>query len=138
MAVNRKAMNAYRSVGVSSGVEYADSVQLVQMLFDGLLAALADAEGHMQRNAIAEKGESINRASKILIGLQSTLDFEKGGELARNLSDLYDYAMRRILKANLRNDVAAIQEVRELLGEITSAWELLPSLLKDTPIALAS
>ncbi|MGY8802582.1 MAG: flagellar export chaperone FliS, partial [Pseudomonadales bacterium] len=95
--MNRKAMNAYRSVGVSSGVEYADSVQLVQMLFDGLLAALADAEGHMQRNAIAEKGESINRASKILIGLQSTLDFEKGGELARNLSDLYDYAMRRIL-----------------------------------------
>ena len=138
MAVNRKAMNAYRSVGVASGVEYADSVQLVQMLFDGLLAALADAEGHMQRNAIAEKGESINRASKILIGLQSTLDFEKGGELARNLSDLYDYAMCRILKANLRNDVAALQEVRGLLGEITSAWELLPGLLKDTPIALAS
>lgn len=138
MAVNKKAMNAYRSVGVSSGVEYADSVQLVQMLFDGLLAALADAEGHMQRNAIAEKGESINRASKILIGLQSTLDFEKGGELARNLSDLYDYAMRRILKANLRNDIAAIQEVRGLLGEITGAWELLPALLKDTPIAMAS
>jgi flagellar protein FliS len=138
MAVNRKAMNAYRSVGVTSGVEYADSVQLVQMLFDGLLAALADAEGHMQRNAIAEKGESINRASKILIGLQSTLDFERGGELARNLSDLYDYAMRRILKANLRNDIAAIQEVRGLLGEITGAWELLPALLKDTPIAMAS
>jgi len=131
-------MNAYRSVGVTSGVEYADSVQLVQMLFDGLLAALADAEGHMQRNAIAEKGESINRASKILIGLQSTLDFERGGELARNLSDLYDYAMRRILKANLRNDIAAIQEVRGLLGEITGAWELLPALLKDTPIAMAS
>ena len=138
MAVNKKAMNAYRSVGVTSGVEYADSVQLVQMLFDGLLAALADAEGHMQRNAIAEKGESINRASKILIGLQSTLDFERGGELARNLSDLYDYAMRRILKANLRNDIAAIQEVRGLLGEITGAWELLPALLKDTPIAMAS
>jgi len=138
MAVNKKAMNAYRSVGVTSGVEYADSVQLVQMLFDGLLAALADAEGHMQRNAIAEKGESINRASKILIGLQSTLDFERGGELARNLNDLYDYAMRRILKANLRNDIAAIQEVRGLLGEITGAWELLPALLKDTPIAMAS
>ena len=138
MAVSKKAMNAYRSVGVTSGVEYADSVQLVQMLFDGLLAALADAEGHMQRNAIAEKGESINRASKILIGLQSTLDFERGGELARNLSDLYDYAMRRILKANLRNDIAAIQEVRGLLGEITGAWELLPALLKDTPIAMAS
>ncbi len=136
--MNRKAMNAYRSVGVTSGVEYADSVQLVQMLFDGLLAALADAEGHMQRNAIAEKGESINRASKILIGLQSTLDFERGGELARNLNDLYDYAMRRILKANLRNDIAAIQEVRGLLGEITGAWELLPALLKDTPIAMAS
>ena len=46
--------------------------------------------------------------------------------------------MRRILKANLRNDIAAIQEVRGLLGEITGAWELLPALLKDTPIAMAS
>lgn len=138
MAVNKKALNAYRSVGVASAVPYADRVQLVQMLFDGLLAALADAEGHIQRNDIAGKGEAISRASKIIIGLQGSLDYDKGGELARNLSDLYDYCTRRLLKASLRNDASIIQEVRGLLNEINSAWELLPSLLKSEPVAMAS
>ncbi|MCT2529378.1 flagellar export chaperone FliS [SAR92 clade bacterium H921] len=138
MAVNKKALNAYRSVGVASAVPYADRVQLVQMLFDGLLAALADAEGHIQRNDIAGKGEAISRASKIIIGLQGSLDYDKGGELARNLSDLYDYCTRRLLKASLRNDATIIQEVRGLLNEINSAWELLPSLLKSEPVAMAS
>jgi len=138
MTFNKKAMNAYHSVGVSSAVDYANSVQLVQMLFDGLMAALADAEGHMQRNAIAEKSAAISRINKILIGLRGSLDFEKGGELARNLDDLYDYAIRRTLKASIRNDVNGIQEVRALLGEINSAWEMLPGLLKETPVAMAS
>ena len=138
MAVNKKALNAYRNVGVASAVPYADRVQLVQMLFDGLLAALADAEGHIQRKDIAGKGEAVSRASKIIVGLQGSLDFDKGGELARNLSDLYDYCTRRLLKVSLRNDVLIIQEIRSLLNEINSAWELLPSLLKSEPVAMAS
>jgi flagellar protein FliS len=108
------------------------------MLFDGLLAALADAEGHIQRKDIAGKGEAVSRASKIIVGLQGSLDFDKGGGLARNLSDLYDYCTRRLLKASLRNDVLIIQEIRSLLNEINSAWELLPSLLKSEPVAMAS
>ncbi len=138
MAVNRKALNAYRSVGASSAVPYADRVQLIQMLFDGLLAALADAEGHIQRNDIAAKGEAISRASKIIVGLQGSLDFDKGGEIARNLNDLYDYCTRRLLKASLRNDISILHEVRDLLSEINSAWELLPSMLKSEPVAMAS
>ncbi|MDG2502434.1 MAG: flagellar export chaperone FliS [Porticoccaceae bacterium] len=138
MAVNKKALNAYRSVGAASAVPYADRVQLIQMLFDGLLAALADAEGHIQRNDIPAKSESFGRASKIIIGLQGSLDFEKGGEIARNLSELYDYCTRRLLKASLRNDVSILHEVRSLLNEINSAWELLPNLLKSEPVAMAS
>ena len=47
-----RGANAYRNVNVSSAVPYADSVQLIQMLFDGLMASLADAEGHFERNDI--------------------------------------------------------------------------------------
>ena len=138
MAPNKKAMNAYRTVGVTSAVDYADAVQLIQMLFNGLMDALADAEGHISRNDIVGKNQSISRATKIIIGLKGSLDFDKGGELARNLDDLYDYATRRLLKANIRNDIEAVQEIKGLLGEINGAWELLPSLLKDQPIAMAS
>ena len=138
MAPNKKAMNAYRTVGVTSAVDYADAVQLIQMLFNGLMDALADAEGHISRNDIVGKNQSISRATKIIIGLKGSLDFEKGGELARNLDDLYDYATRRLLKANIRNDIEAVQEIKGLLGEINGAWELLPSLLKDQTVAMAS
>ena len=98
----------------------------------------ADAEGHMQRRDISGKGESISRATKIIIGLQGSLDFDQGGELARNLNDLYDYCTRRLLKASLRNDITVLHEVRDLLSEVNSAWEMLPNILKAEPVAMAS
>lgn len=131
-------MGAYKDVEVTSAVSYADGVQLIQMLFDGLLDALTDAERHIKGRDIAKKSEAISRATRIVIGLKGSLDFEKGGELARNLNDLYDYSTRQLLKANLRNDVTLVQEVKGLLGEINSAWKLLPSLIKDENVALAS
>lgn len=138
MAVNHKAMNAYKDVQVSSAVSYADGVQLIQMLFDGLMDALNDAETHIHRKDIAKKSDAISRATRIIVGLKGSLDFEKGGELARNLNDLYDYSSRQLLKANLRNDIELVQEVKGLLGEINSAWQMLPSLLKNENVALAS
>ena len=131
-------MNAYKDVQVSSAVSYADGVQLIQMLFDGLMDALNDAETHIHRKDIAKKSDAISRATRIIVGLKGSLDFEKGGELARNLNDLYDYSSRQLLKANLRNDIELVQEVKGLLGEINSAWQMLPSLLKNENVALAS
>ncbi|MDA7851913.1 flagellar export chaperone FliS [Porticoccaceae bacterium] len=138
MAMNNKALNAYRNVHVSSGVSYADGIQLIQMLFDGLIEALAGAEGEIERKNIQGKCIVINRASSIIAGLQDSLDFEKGTDLARNLNDLYDYMIRRLLFANLHNDINAVREVKGLANEIRSAWELLPSLLKEQPVAIAS
>ena len=138
MTLNKRAANAYRNVEVSSAVPYADSVQLIQMLFDGLIASLSDAEGHFERNDIKGKNESIGKANKIIIGLQSALDFEKGKELAQNLSELYDYCIRRLLKANIRNDVEGIVEVKGLMKEISDAWTLVPQLLDDPDVSMAS
>ena len=53
--------------------------------------------------------------------------------------DLYDYCVRRLLKANIRNDIDGIKEVRSLLNEIKGAWEEIPQLLnKDIPATMAS
>jgi flagellar protein FliS len=134
-----RGANAYRNVNVSSAVPYADSVQLIQMLFDGLMASLADAEGHFERNDIKGKSDSIGRATKIIVGLQSALDFERGQELATNLSELYDYCVRRLLKANIRNDVAGIHEVKGLMSEINEAWALVPQMLnRYVEVSMAS
>ena len=138
MALKNKALNAYHNVHVGSAVPYADGVQLIQMLFDGLIDTLAVAEGEIQRKNIQEKCRALNRATSILYGLQDSLDFKKGSDLARNLSELYEYMICRVLFANLHNDINALNEVKGLINEIRSAWKLLPGLLKEQPIAMAS
>ncbi len=138
MAMNNKARNAYHNVHVASAVPYADGVQLIQMLFDGLVDTLSTAEGEIKRKNIQGKCSALNRATSILYGLQDSLDFKKGSDLARNLSDLYEYMVRRVMFANLHNDINALQEVKGLINEIRGAWKLLPSLLKEQPVAMAS
>jgi flagellar protein FliS len=137
MRANQKAIAAYGDVKVTTGVASANGVQLIQMLFDGLLESLAATKGHIQNGAIVEKGKSIARASRIVIGLQGALDFERGGDLANNLNELYGYVTRRLLHVNARNDLDALEEIFGLMNEIRSAWEGVPDLIPASPRASA-
>ena len=137
MRANQKAIASYGDVKVTTGVSSANSVQLIQMLFDGLLESLAATKGHIQNGAIVEKGKSIARASRIVIGLQGALDFERGGDLANNLNELYGYVTRRLLHVNARNDLDALEEIFGLMNEIRSAWEGVPDLIPASPRASA-
>jgi len=135
MRANQKAIASYGDVKVTTGVSSANGVQLIQMLFDGLLESLAATKGHIQNGAIVEKGKSIARASRIVIGLQGALDFERGGDLASNLNELYGYVTRRLLHVNARNDLDALEEIFGLMNEIRSAWEGVPDLIPASPRA---
>jgi len=130
MMPNRKAALAdYGAVMVETGVSDADSVQLIQMLLDGLIESLDAAEGHIKANVIEEKSRHLARAGRIVIGLQGALDYERGGDLAKNLGELYGYVTRRILQVNLRNDLEALDEVRGLMQQIRQAWQTVPTLV---------
>ena len=137
MAFRKKGLASYGEVSVQAGTAYADSVQLIQMLFDGLIDSLAAAEGQIERKEIQAKGESLSRATRIILGLQGSLDLEKGGEIAANLADLYGYCTRRLMHANLKNDVDAVQEVKRLISEIRDAWSQVPELLQQQQVASA-
>lgn len=119
-----KALKAYANTEVESSVESADSHKLILMLYQGALLAIATAKNQMSRNEIANKGASISKAIAIIeSGLNASLDKSVGGELAQNLSSLYDYMGVRLITANLKNDVAALDEVTRLLTELKGAWE---------------
>jgi flagellar protein FliS len=115
-------LQQYTQIGVQMGIESASPHRLIQMLLDGALSKIAIATGHMQRNAVAEKGKEISVAISIVNGLRFSLDFEKGGEIAANLDRLYDYAARHLVEANIRNDITALEEVHKLLSEVRSGW----------------
>jgi flagellar protein FliS len=132
MRAYSKFAESYGSVQVMTGVATADNIQLIQMLFDGLLESLASASGHIQNKAIEEKSNALVRAGRIVIGLQGALDFERGGELAQNLNELYSYVTRRLFHINAHNDLTALEEVKTLIKDISQAWQTVPGLLADT------
>lgn len=118
-------INAYQQVD-RSAASYADPWRLVAMLFEGALERVAQARGAMQRGDVAVKGERIGKAMAIIDGLHGSLDQERGGEIADNLGALYDYMVRRLLDANLQNDIEALDEVASLLREVKEGWDAIP------------
>ena len=130
-----KGTQAYAQIGVESAVMSASQQQLVTMLFDGVLSALVRAHLFMQDNNQQGKGVSLSKAINIIEnGLRVSLDEESKDELTQNLIALYSYMVRRLLQANLRNDVSAVEEVETLMRNIADAWKeslLSPSLIQD-------
>jgi len=118
------ALNTYKNVGLESGIASADPHKLILMLYQGAILAIASAKNQIQRKQIAEKGSSITKAIKIIDeGLKACLDVKAGGEIAKNLSELYDYMNQRLLIANLKNDITILDEVSTLLTDLKGAWE---------------
>ena len=134
----RKAIDTYAEVGVETGVASADPHKLILMLFDGALAAIAAARLAMNRGEIAAKTAAFTKAIAIVDGgLKASLDVKAGGELADRLSGLYDYMLKQLFLANLRNEVAMLDEVGRLINELRGAWAQIGMATQNPPLAEA-
>lgn len=121
---NTSGVQSYQNIGVESAVMNASPHQLIVMLFDGAHSALIRARLFLDAGHLAEKGLALSKAINIIDnGLKAALNMEAGGELSINLASLYEYMVRRLLIANLHNDVEAIVEVENLLNNIADAWK---------------
>ncbi|MBW2078046.1 MAG: flagellar export chaperone FliS, partial [Deltaproteobacteria bacterium] len=69
------------------------------------------------------KSKAFVKTQDIINELLCSLDFEKGGSIAKNLDSLYNYMLRRIIHADVNRDISAIEEVIGMLNELKSAWE---------------
>ena len=120
-----KAAAAYKRLDIESAVASADRHELVTLLFRALIGALTGADVHHQHENKDQVREYLTKASRILVGLQGSLDYERGGEIAANLGELYGYSIRKLFAANVNLDTAPdnIAEVKSLLEPIAEAWE---------------
>ena len=100
-----------------------DPQRLIQMLYDGALERIAMARGCMLNRQLAEKAQLLTRVIAIVGELRGSLDLVRGGVVAANLDDLYDYVTRRLIAANAGNDPQALDEVAGLLRELRDAWQ---------------
>ena len=121
--MTNSGLNEYRKVHASGSLTDASPHRVVQMMLQTALDRLAEAKGHIDRGEPAAKSEAIGKALAIVEALQLSLDLESGGEVARNLNNLYEYMNRTLLQANAGSDGDLIDEVVNLLGEIKSGWD---------------
>ena len=113
---------AYQQVRSHGGVESADPHGLITLLMDGALERLVKARAHIMRGEIAAKGESISRCIDIMGGLRDSLDRKVDEQLVDRLDSLYEYMSRRLVQANLRNDLRTLDEVTKLLTQVRDSW----------------
>lgn len=118
----RASAQHYRQTSVSSAVLDASPHRLVALMLAGLRERLNLASACMEIGDIPRKGQAISEASMIIGQLDGSLDHKAGGDIAAGLAALYNYAQRRLLEANLHNDLAKLQEVDGLVADIESAW----------------
>nr|WP_295771951.1 flagellar export chaperone FliS [Rhodoferax sp.] len=119
-----RSANAYQRISVETGMHTADKHQIVSLLFDGLLETLNTARGALVRQDVPAKCAAISKCIRILEeGLATGLDTVDGGPLAVNLQALYDYAVYRLIVANVQNDDAILREVYRLIEPLAQSWK---------------
>ena len=124
-------INAYRK-NQAIGAEETSPHRLVAMMYQGGMDRLARAIGHCERGEVAQKGECLSRAAAIIDNLRDSLNMDAGdGQLSQRLDDLYEYMLRRVAEANLRNDVQMMHEVHDLLAELAQGWNAIPAEQRD-------
>lgn len=113
---------AYRSVSAQGAVADTHPHALVLTLLDAALERITAARACIEMGETRRKAGLLHAAVILIAELRGSLDLQKGGPLAQNLSNLYEYMTRRLMQANLNSDAAAVTEVLGLLGEIRGAW----------------
>jgi flagellar protein FliS len=130
----RSGANAYAKVGLETGVIAASPHKLIVMLFDGAIVAINNAKAHMKAGQFEDKGRAITKAVLIVDeGMRGSLDKKAGGEIAANLDALYGYIIQCLMRANLRNDQALLDESLVLLTDLKTAWDAIGDSARPAP-----
>ena len=116
--MNMRASQAYMQTNIST----TDQGHLLLMLYDGALKFLQQAREKMLEKDYAAKGILISKVIDIVNELSSSLNMERGGELAVNLSNLYFLCTARLLEANLKMSVERLDSVTQILSGLRSAY----------------
>ena len=118
----RNASALYSQTKAQGSVEGADRHQLIAMLLDGVVDRISQARGHILHRDVPAKGQAFAKAIGILGELRRSLNHDIEPTLTGRLDALYDYITRRLLHAQLNDDLRALDESERLIAPIREAW----------------
>ena len=117
-AIPAGAYQAYRNTQVQT----ASPAELVLLLYDGAIKFCKQAEMYLDRGDKEQAHNALIRSQDIIDELAASLDSSASEEIAKGLSQLYDYMVQRLIEANIKKDKAPIEEVVTMLQELRETW----------------
>lgn len=107
-----------------TSVTTANRGQLLLMLYEGAINNVKKATLAIDKKDIPLKGQMIGKAHDIINELLNTLNFEVGGEIARDLERLYNFMTEQLIKANMENSKESLESVQRLLETLLDGWKM--------------
>ena len=128
----KNALSTYKETTIKT----AGQGQLIVMLYDEavkqLVKAIEQLELYNAKNKDPSRIEHINKAvmktEEIITELMVSLDFEQGGEIAKNLFSLYTWFNRELSEANISKDIDRMTTVKNMLCELRNTWSKIANL----------
>jgi len=113
-------LNAYKETSIKT----ASSSKIVLMLYDEAIKQMDIATSHMEKEPkqLDTINAAILKAQEVITELMVSLDFEKGGEIAKNLFSLYMFFNQELMTSNVKKDPQPVKHVRRMVSEIRGAW----------------
>ena len=132
MSSTARGLSSYRNTQVQSRTP----LELVVMLYDGALKFMGRAREAIERRDIPARREALSRTLAIISELQSTLNLAEGGQVAIELDRLYSYSNARLLEAAMKNEVAAVDDVKRVFEILRDGWNTIATQPPPTASAL--
>lgn len=117
-----------------TSVETASKEQILLMLYQAAIKNCKKAIEAIEQKNIAKKGEYIGKMQDIIVELSNSLDFEVGGDVAKELASLYDYILYSSTQANIKIEKSHLEGCLKVLNTLYDGWtEAIKNLKTTTP-----
>ncbi|MEX2261286.1 MAG: flagellar export chaperone FliS [Bryobacteraceae bacterium] len=120
---HRTSYGSYHDSYLEGKVLGADGLELVRILYRLAIESVEDASSALKTGDAAARAGSISRVQSALTELIASLDQQRGGELSRNLGNLYAYMHGRLCEAHIERQREPLEEVASLLRTLYAGWE---------------
>lgn len=116
-----------------TSVETASKEQILLMLYQAAIKNCKKGIEAIEQNNISKKGEYIGKMQDIVVELSNSLDFEVGGDVAKELSSLYDYLLYASTQANIKIEKSHLEGCLKVLNTLYDGWTEAVKSLRNQP-----
>lgn len=106
-----------------SAVRGASPVGLIVILYDEIVRSIRKAQRAFERGDIEARANALTHAVEVIGYLQSILDFEKGGEIARNLANFYNLMRAKLLDIHIAPTHDGLEMLAREFAKVAAAWQ---------------